>query len=132
VKNARVKLFGRKIVVYPQDVSGEATMDWIAGSFAKSPTFTDNGTLGKWAIATFLTLSLYDASIFSLCRGTISTNLDMSSLWGYGVKLSKISISPGALEFSFLKHFCISFMYTIYVDHSREDQLRNSQNITDV
>jgi hypothetical protein len=47
VKNARVKLFGRKILINPQDVSGRATIDGIAGSFAKSPTFTDNNPLGK-------------------------------------------------------------------------------------
>jgi hypothetical protein len=47
VKNARVKLFGRKIVVNPQNVSGGATVDRIAGSFAKSPIFTDNSPLGK-------------------------------------------------------------------------------------
>jgi hypothetical protein len=46
----------------------------------------------------------------------------MSSLCGYGVKLSKIDSYPGALEFSFMKHFCISFC-TIYADYSREDQL---------
>jgi hypothetical protein len=47
VENARVKLLGSKIVVNPQDVSGEAMMDGIAGSFAKSPTLTDNSQLGK-------------------------------------------------------------------------------------
>jgi hypothetical protein len=47
VKNARVKLFGTRIVVNPQDVSGGATRDGIAGSFAKSPTFTDNSPLRK-------------------------------------------------------------------------------------
>jgi hypothetical protein len=47
VKNARVKLFGRKISVNPQNVLGRVTMDGIAGSFAKSPTFTDNSPLGK-------------------------------------------------------------------------------------
>jgi hypothetical protein len=47
VKNASVKLFGRKIVVNPQDVLGGATVEGIVGSFAKSPTFTDNSPLGK-------------------------------------------------------------------------------------
>jgi hypothetical protein len=47
VKNARVKLFGRTIVVDPQDVSGGATMDGIAGSFTKSVIFADNSPLGK-------------------------------------------------------------------------------------
>jgi hypothetical protein len=64
VKNAKVKLFGRTIVVNPQDVSGEAAMDGIAGSFAKSPTFTDNHRLGKMC-------DCYPIDLFTLRRAYI-------------------------------------------------------------
>jgi hypothetical protein len=47
VESARVKLFGRKIAVNPQDMSGGAMMDSIAGSLAKWPTSTGNSPLGK-------------------------------------------------------------------------------------
>jgi hypothetical protein len=64
VKNARVKLFGRKIVVSPQDVSGGAMMDRIAGSFAKLLTFTDNSPLGKMR-------DCYPFDLFTLRRAYI-------------------------------------------------------------
>jgi hypothetical protein len=47
MKNARVKFFGKKIVVNPQDVSAGASMNGIAKSFEESSTFTDNSPLGK-------------------------------------------------------------------------------------
>jgi hypothetical protein len=42
MKNAPVKLFGKKIVANPQDVSTGASIDGIAKSFEESPTFTDS------------------------------------------------------------------------------------------
>jgi hypothetical protein len=64
VKNARIKLFGRKIAVNPQDVSGGATMDGIAGSFAKLPTFIDDSPLGKMR-------DCYRLDVFTLGRASV-------------------------------------------------------------
>jgi hypothetical protein len=47
MKNGRVKLFGKKIVINPQDISARASIDGIAQCFERPPTFTDNGSLGK-------------------------------------------------------------------------------------
>lgn len=47
MKNARTKLFGRKVFMNPQSLDSCATMDGIAASFETSPTFTDDSPLGK-------------------------------------------------------------------------------------
>jgi hypothetical protein len=47
MKNGRVKLFGKKIVINRQDLSAGASTDGIAPHFERSPTFTDNSSLGK-------------------------------------------------------------------------------------
>jgi hypothetical protein len=47
MKNGRVKLFEKTIVINPEDISTGPSIDGITQCFERSPTFADNSSLGK-------------------------------------------------------------------------------------
>jgi hypothetical protein len=117
VKSASVKLFGREIAVTLQYVSGGATKDGISGSFAKSPTFTNNSPLGKMR-------DCYPFDLFALQRAHIlfvhRNNVDeflyvfIMGLWSEAFESRHFPRGTRILIFETLLH-CLYVQYTLII-----------------
>jgi hypothetical protein len=82
MKNGRVKLFGKKIVMNCPDISARASIDGVTQCFGQSSTFTDNSSLGKMR-------DCYPLDLLNLRRGHVvdqrGEDIDEFLYFDYGI-----------------------------------------------